>query len=353
MLLDEFESFANMDPEGMLAAIDSLPEQLRTAWKLGQRFDLPEIENPKVIVMVGMGGSAIGADLLQSYAVPISRIPITVWRNYDLPGSVDGPGALVVASSHSGNTEEVLSAFKKAGEIGATRLAITTGGELAKMAKEAGTALWTFEHLGQPRAAVGFSFGLLLALVSRMGLVRDQTSELNQAVGAMEDQGARIKAEVPIVQNMAKRVAGQLMGRWPTVVGAEHLAPVARRWSTQINEIAKAVCQFQEIPEGDHNFVAGVNNPEELLGKTMVLFLQSNSMHPRNIRRMEITRDVMMVEGFNTDMVSAEGETRLSEQWTALHFGDYVAFYLAMSYGVDPSPVHAIESLKRKLAKAE
>lgn len=353
MFLDEVESFAKLDPQGMLDAIDSLPNQLRSAWNLGQQLTLPKIEHPKEIVMVGMGGSAIGADLLQSFAVRTARVPITVWRNYDLPGSVDGPEALVVASSHSGNTEEVLSAFNKAGEVGARRLAITTGGKLAEMARESDAGLWTFKHAGQPRAAVGFSFALLLALISRMGILPDQEGDFNQMVEAMTDQQAQLKAEVPIVQNSAKRIAGQLMGRWPIVIGSEHLAPVARRWSTQINEIAKAVCQFQELPEGDHNFVAGVNNPEELFGKTMVLFLESRYAHPRNIQRIAITRDVLMVEGFNTDMISAEGDSRLAEQWTALHFGDYVAFYLAMSYRADPSPVHAIESLKRRLAEAD
>jgi glucose/mannose-6-phosphate isomerase len=352
MILDNFESFAEMDPENMLAEIDSLPDQLRTAWDLGQQFDLPDMEQPKEIVLVGMGGSAIGADLLQAYVAPMARIPITVWRDYDLPQSADGPQALIVTSSHSGNTEEVLSAFDKAKEIDTGLIAITTGGELAVRARESNTTLWTFDHIGQPRAAVGYSFGLLLALISRMGVIADPTDELVQTAAVMKDKQKKIMAQVPVVQNTAKRVAGQLMGRWPTIMAAEHLAPVARRWSTQINELAKAVCYFQELPEADHNLIAGVNNPEELIGSTMILFLKSKHYHPRNVERTELTRKILMLEGFNTDAIPAKGDSRLAEQWSALHFGDYVAFYLAMSYSTDPTPVHALESLKKRLAEA-
>jgi glucose/mannose-6-phosphate isomerase len=151
------------------------------------------------------------------------------------------------------------------------------------------------------------------------------------------------------VHNPAKRMAGQWMGRWPTVIGAEFLAPVARRWRTQIAEIAKAVAQFEELPEADHNMVAGVLNPEELFGQTMVVFLRGAALHPRNQLRIEATREIVMVEGFNTDVVVARGDGRLAQQWTALHFGDYSAYYLAMACGVDPTPVLAIEGLKDRL----
>ena len=140
------------------------------------------------------------------------------------------------------------------------------------------------------------------------------------------------------------------MGRWPTIIGADHLAPVARRWRTQIGEIAKSLGQFEELPEADHNMVAGVEKPESLFGSTMVVFLRGNEYHPRNQVRTDATKELLMVEGMNTDLVQARGESRMAEQWTTLHFGDYVSFYLAMAYGVDPTPVHAIEELKREIA---
>jgi glucose/mannose-6-phosphate isomerase len=348
MILDRWEEFQGKDPGNMLAEIDNLPEQLGKAWTLGQDTPLEASTGIKNIVLAGMGGSAIGADLLQAYAFSQVAIPITVWRNYGMPNFV-GEESLVITSSHSGNTEETLSAFDQALKAGAKLIAVTTGGELAARANTAGVPLWQFVHAGQPRAAVGFSFGLLLAAISRMGWLRDPAEEVMDAVTSMRDQQATLQAQVSVAQNAAKRVAGQLMGRWPTIIGADFLAPVARRWRTQISEVAKAVAQFEELPEADHNLVAGVANPEELIPKMMVVFLKASHYHARNQLRTDVTREILMREGFNTDVFQAQGKSRLAQQWTTLHFGDYVSFYLAMSYGVDPTPVPAIEGLKGRI----
>jgi glucose/mannose-6-phosphate isomerase len=196
---------------------------------------------------------------------------------------------------------------------------------------------------------VGFSFGLLLALLTRLGLIPDPEEELIGAVETMRQARANLAGAVPVAQNPAKRMAGQLVGRWPTIIGAGFTAPVARRWRTQIAELAKAVAQFEELPEADHNMIAGVRNPQELFASTMVLFLRAAALHPRNHLRIESTRKLLMLEGFNTDVVEGHGETRLAQLWTTLLFGDYTAYYLAMAYGEDPTPVEVIESLKELL----
>jgi glucose/mannose-6-phosphate isomerase len=167
----------------------------------------------------------------------------------------------------------------------------------------------------------------------------------------MRDQQAAIGCASPVAANPAKRLAGQLVDRWPVILGAGVLAPVARRWKGQLNELAKCWAQFEVLPEADHNTVAGVNFPEEQLARTMVLFLESPSDHPRNHLRAEVTRKVLMLEGLGTDTVTAPGNSALANQWTALHFGDYLAYYLAMIYGVNPTPVEAIESLKAELGQ--
>lgn len=351
MILDNWQSFAEIDPSKMLDEIDRLPDQLEHAWELGRSFDLPRWKGIDAVVIAGLGGSAIGADLLQAFATPLSPVPIIVWRNYDLPAFV-GNKTLVIAASHSGNTEETLSAFDRAVSVGAKVMALSKGGELSKRAEKRSLPLLRFEHDGQPRAAIGFSFGLLLAAMSRLGLIPDPSEELLDAIAMMRARQPELQAQIPIVQNPAKRLAGQLIDRWPTVIGADILAPVARRWRTQISEIAKAVAQFEELPEADHNLVAGVSHPESLIAQTMVIFLRAASYHPRNLVRIDVTRRALMVEGFNTDVIEAQGETRLAQQWTTLHFGDYASYYLAMSYGVDPTPVPSIQELKRELEKA-
>jgi glucose/mannose-6-phosphate isomerase len=352
MYLDDYERFAELDPENMLAQIDGLPRQLLGARELGLSQKIPAWTGIRQVLVAGMGGSAIGADLASAYVAPFCKAPIVVHRDYDLPAWARGAETLVIASSHSGNTEETLSAFDAALENGCRCLAISTGGKLAQQAASAGVPVWRFEHQGQPRAAVGFSFGLLLAALIQLNFLPDPVDDFKSTVQAMQAQQENLRADRPTTQNPAKRLAGQLMGRWVTVIGSGILAPVARRWKGQISEIAKAWAQFEFLPEADHNTLAGISNPEDLFARATTLFLRAPSDHKRNLLRSELTRKSFMLEGLGTDFIDARGETPLAHLWTCLHFGDYVAYYLAMSYGVDPTPVESIENFKREMRAA-
>jgi glucose/mannose-6-phosphate isomerase len=351
--LDDLDFIRQHDPQNMLAEIDNLPAQLEKAWELGnQTSQVLKTSEVSRIVISGMGGSAIGADLLAAYIAPSCPVPVIVQRDYGLPAWARGPGTLVIASSHSGNTEETLEAFEAALQSKCRLLAITTGGKLAGRAGQENIPLWKFEHSGQPRAAVGFSFGLLLAVFTRLGLIADPAKDLAEAVGVLKKQQETLRLDVPVTQNPAKRLAGQLVGRWVNVYASGCLAPVARRWKTQINEIAKAGAGFEVLPEADHNALAGLLNPADILSRTATLFLGAPSDHPRNHLRLDLTRQGFMVEGLNTDTYEARGDSPLAHIWTTLHFGDYLAYYLAMAYGVDPTPVEALENFKAAMQAA-
>jgi glucose/mannose-6-phosphate isomerase len=349
MDINNHQNFAKLDSQDMLGEILRLPEQLETAWKEAEKLPLSDFNQVHQVLLVGMGGSAIGASLLKAYAAPLASVPIEVHRNYGLPAWASGPKTLVIVSSHSGNTEEALSALKTALERSCRLLAITTGGKLAETAKNNQTDLWVFNHKGQPRAAVGYSFCLLLNVFFRLGFIPDPSEELIDAISELKKQRDRYAPELPVHQNPAKRLAGQMIDRWVSVFGADFLAPVARRWKGQISELAKAWGQYEDLPEANHNTLAGVVNPEENLTKTMTIFLQGELIHPRNLRRIELTKKSFMLEGISTELIRAEGSTRLAQMWTLIQFGDYTAFYLAMAYNVDPTPVAAIENLKREL----
>ena len=127
------------------------------------------------------------------------------------------------------------------------------------------------------------------------------------------------------------------------------MAPVARRWKTQLNELAKDWSSFEILPEADHNTAAGTRTPPELLSKLFGLFIESPSYHPRNILRSELTRNMLMEDGINVDRYISPGKAPLTQIWTALHFGDYLAYYLALSYRVDPTEVTALDHLKSSL----
>ena len=354
MNLDDLERFKQLDTLNMLGEIDNLPDQLAFAYQLGMKHDLPDWKNFRQVVIAGMGGSAIGADLLAAYCASLAPLPVSVHRDYSLPVHARGEESLVICSSHSGNTEETLDAFESARKAECRIVVVCTGGELAKRAKENNIPIWTFDHAGQPRAAVGFSFGLLLALFQRLGFLPDQSKEMQDTVASMKRTQQHLKADVPAVKNPAKRYAGQLMGRWVTFMGSGLLSVVARRWKGQINEVAKAGANFEFIPEADHNTLAGTMNPQETLNAhTMTLFLRAPSDHPRNRLRSDLTRKAFMLEGMNTDYIDARGETPLAHMWTSILFGDYMAYYLAMGYGVDPTPIQALVEFKEAMKEAK
>ncbi|MHB8856774.1 MAG: bifunctional phosphoglucose/phosphomannose isomerase [Bellilinea sp.] len=350
MNLDDTNRFKELDSLNMLGEVDGLPDQLESAWSLGNRLELPALPGISRVLVAGMGGSAIGADLLAAYIEPFCSVPLFIQRDYTLPAWASGRQTLVIASSHSGNTEETLSVFDQARQAGCSLFVISTGGKLAQLAAEGGIPTWKFEHSGQPRAAVGYSFGLLLALFARLGLIPPQGGDIADALQALREQQALLRIEVPAAKNPAKRQAGQMMGRWVVVLGAGLLIPVARRWKGQVSEVAKAWGQFEALPEADHNTLAGIEFPETVLTNTLVIFLRSAADHPRNRLRSELTLQSFMMAGMATDFYKAKGSTRLAQLWTTLHFGDYTAYYLAMAYGVDPTPIPAISGLKEAMS---
>jgi glucose/mannose-6-phosphate isomerase len=276
---------------------------------------------------------------------------VFVQRDYGLPAWAKGRGTLAVLSSHSGNTEETLSAFDQAVQVHCQIVTVSTGGKLLEKAIHSGLPAWTFKHNGQPRAAVGFSYGLLLALFTRLGLIADADADVKASTAGMIEQRQSINAESPLGKNPAKRLAGQLVGRYPTFFGAGHMAPVARRWKCQINEVSKAVAAFEALPESDHNTLAGVNFPQVALDKAMSFFIRSESDLPRNVLRFELTQQTMMEEGINTDSYLATGHSRMEQLWRGVQFGDFVSYYLAMSYDADPTAIPSILGLKKAMSK--
>jgi len=342
------------DREQQRERIGELPQQCRAAWALAQGLELPPACGAvRHAVILGMGGSAIGGALLQGLVAGECAVPITVVRGYTLPAFVRGPDYLVVGCSYSGNTEETLSAMGEALERGTQPVAVTTGGKLAVLAQERDVPLVCFDYQSQPRAALGYSFTLLLGLFSRLGLARDYSADLEDAARAMEEWGAEIKPAVPAARNAAKSLAGRLANRLPLVYGAGFLAAVANRWKTQFNENSKHWAFFEVLPELDHNAVVGLGIPQAVRERAVVLMLRSNLDHPRVRVRWDVTRELLLREGVMAETLQGRGVSKLAQMLSLIHFNDHVSFYLAMLNGVDPTPVETIAFLKRRLAEAD
>jgi glucose/mannose-6-phosphate isomerase len=349
MDLEEYKHFHKIDKSNMYKEIQVLPDQLEDAWELQSKQDLTNYAGVKRILVAGMGGSAIGGDLLEAFIYEQCTLPIIVHRGYTLPAWAKGLETLVICSSHSGNTEETLTIFKEAGERDCQRLAITTGGNLKEMAKDEHVPIWEFHHKGQPRAAVGYSFGLLLGVIHHMGLIPDPSGDLQKAVEAMRVQRQDLAAEIAPSANPAKQFAQVLHNKWIMVLASDYLAPVSRRWKTQASELAKAWAQYEYLPEANHNTLAGFENPHDLFNDFAMVYLRANSDNPRNHFRSEYTQKEFEKTGGQALNYEALGDNPLSHIWTTLSFGDYLFFYLAMLYDVDPTPVEVMQQLKAAL----
>lgn len=353
--------FACTDPADMLGRINELPRQIRDAWELVSGFGLSENLATDIngIVITGMGGSAIGGDLVAGLAGPVCQVPVVIHRSYGLPGWIN-ENSLVIASSYSGGTEETLSAWDAATKIGARRIAVTTGGALEERARSEQAPALKFSYEAPPRAALGYSFTLILGLLARIGIIRNPGNDLEQAIALLEEAGSGWQPDVPEGRNTAKRLARGLEDALPVVFGAEHLAVVARRWTTQINENSKSWATWFECPELDHNLVVGLERPAGRHSgphggiSRVVRACQLRSAHydDRVTKRLAVTTDLLDKAGIETlDVEPPEGASRLGELLWTIWLGDYVSYYLACLYGEDPTPVKPIDYLKHRLAE--
>jgi len=353
MNLDDTTLLSEFDPGGMLGRIGELPQQCRAAWKLVQEADLmPFYGEIRHVVVLGMGGSAIGGDLLQGLVAGECALPITIVRGYMLPAFVRGPEYMVIGCSYSGNTEETLSAFGEGFERGAQLAAITTGGKLAALAREKGLPLVRFDYQSSPRAALGYSFTLLLGFLHRLNLLRDYAENVEEAAQVMEMWQAEIGPEVPTPRNAAKSLATRLVGRLPVVYGAGFLSTVANRWKTQFNENSKHWAFFESLPELHHNAVVGLGIPQSVRDQIVVLMLRSSLDYVRVQIRWDVTEELLKREKVAAETFWGRGESKLAHALSLIHFNDYVSFYLAMLNEADPSPVETIAFIKRRLAEA-
>ncbi len=349
-LLDDLAAYQRIDPQGMLAHIRDLPRQCRAAWQEAQALELPDdygdIEN---VVILGMGGSAIAGDLLRSLVDLESPVPVFSNRDYELPLLVDGR-TLLIASSYSGNTEEVLSCFERGLGTGAKKVVITTGGKLLATARANGVPAFVFHYESEPRAALGYSFMPLLAIAQKAGIVADKDEDVDEAIAAMIDVATRIDETAPLARNPAKQLAQKLHQRLPVVYGAGILTEVAHRWKGQLNESSKVWCFYEELPEANHNALVGYGLPKEIAARAFVVFLRAPSLHPRILLRYDLTRAALEEAGVESATVDAEGRSPLAQMMSAILFGDWVSLYLAMLNGVAPAPTTPIDKLKEQLA---
>jgi len=349
-ILDDPDARARLDPSGMIEAVHALPDQCREAWAAAEAFRLPSQQAPERIVVLGMGGSAISGDYFRALLALESSVPVFNVRQYDLPPFVD-ERTLVIAASFSGDTEEALAAFEQALATPARKLVITTGGQLLATARANGVPAFTFVYPGEPRAAIGWGLMPLLSFAGTLGLMQAVERDIVETVEVLAALRDECGADAPSLRNPAKQLAQRMHERLPVIHGAGPLIEVARRWKCQLNESAKTWAFCEEMPEAQHNAVVALGLPRAISPATVALFLRSETLdHPRVRLRYEFGRRLFERAGLPCEAVKARGKCALAQMMSLTMLGDYAAAYLALLYGVDPTPTAVIDELKAWLA---
>jgi glucose/mannose-6-phosphate isomerase len=343
---------ARIDVSNQVADVLALPAHLEDAlWRVETAAihrALPAIDELGPLIVCGMGGSAIGGDLASASLGDRMTRPLATLRGYELP-PWSTPDSVVLCASYSGNTEETLACYEAAGALGATRIAATTGGQLAELARGDGVPVIGLPAGLQPRAAVGYMLVSVLEVAALVGAAPGLRTEIDSASDHLKNLAREWGPEADS-GNLAKEIAEKAWESCVCVYGAGPTGPAAYRWKTQINENSKLPAFAAELPEADHNEIVGWTGAAEV-GSFVGIFLEDSDQHPRTRQRIELTLALISPQAKDVVLVESRGQNPLERVLSLVLLGDLISIYMAVLKGVDPTPVDVIERLKVELAR--
>ena len=349
-VLDNQETVKKVDKSGMLGDLVKTPDYCRDAIKRAKQVNLPKKVSPRNIVIVGMGGSAIGGEILKDWLRDDLPIPIEVCRDYILPAYVN-KDTLVLANSYSGNTEETLTAFLTAIKRKCTVLAVTSGGQLEAFCKKLHVPHVMIPSGLQPRVAVPYMFFPLPVLLEKLGILSNIDDELEEAIHVLENVSKANAPTVPASDNRAKQLARDLLGTIPVVYGFRQYTSITHRLKAQFNENSKVHSRSNVFPELNHNETVGYDAPEALSKQQSVILIRDPEEPPEIRNRIETTTDLVFSRANKVMEITAQGKGKLAKMFSVMCIGDYASVYLAILQNKDPTPVKIIDRVKGELAK--
>lgn len=338
------------DSRGMLDLVRAFPSHMADAWERGKQFARTIEPRPlSRVVVCGMGGSAIGGDMVASFLGDRLSCPIHVNRRYSVPAALPRD-AFFVFSSYSGNTAETLSAYGAVSRLGVPACAITSGGELARRCGEDGVPVCVIPGGMPPRAAIAYSFFPLLLALGALGVAAVDESEFQGAVSALERRCQEYGTDDE--SNEAQTLAERLSGRLPFVYSCGGLfEAVARRWSCQFNENSKSLSHFASFTELNHNEIVGWQALGDLRSRIVVVSLEDEDDEPSALRQADISFGIVGALCGGVHRVPSVPGSRMTRILSAMILGDFASVYLAYLNGVDPTPVANIDFLKERLQR--
>lgn len=333
------EDYLQYDKSNLIDQYSKVGADIKSAYLLGDEIEIFDLKTVDQIYFIGMGGSAISGDFTKMILNNLGvKIPVIAIKDYTIPSTMS-ENSLVFAISYSGNTEETLSAFKEAQRITKKCIGLASGGRLEE--------LFTFNRLPfikvpkgyQPRtAAISYLFFPILRILERLGIIPTQQASVQEAVKGI------IKPEL---KNYAINISEKIFGTIPIIYASEKYYPLAYRFKSEINEHAKIHAFSNSYSEFNHNEILGYTTLES--DKYHIITFHFDDDHRRIHKRMDLVKDLTNKAGIETTEIKLTGTNFLVKMFTAIIVGDLSAYYLALRYKKDPSPVNIIEELKKNL----
>lgn len=353
MILDDLSQIKSLDKSGMLQSIEFLDEQCAEAFNDLKGVNFPaDLSQAKNIVVAGMGGSALGAHIIDSLFSGELKVPLEIVNDYHLPAYVSKE-TLVILSSYSGSTEETVSCLKEVQALGCRVIVLTAGKDLAEYKTQNKLAGYIFNpHFnpcGSPRMGLGYSlFGMML-IFGKLGLIKFEETEIKKAIKTIEKYNEAFGVAAMSANNPAKQLASKMKGKIPVYFSSGFLAGNMHTAANQLNENAKSFAAWFLLPEINHHLMEGLVFPEELKKQLAFVFFESELNEERVQKRFALTKEVAAQKGMETLSYVFQEKTKLGQVFEMLVLGSYVSFYLAMLYNIDPTPIPVVDWFKGRM----
>lgn len=346
--LDDPSIISRYDKGDMLSVIARFCSDTRKAIKDSEEVELGALTRNqfKALLIVGMGGSAIGGTLLKDWLLDSCKVPIIVSRGYHLPAWVD-KDTLVYVVSYSGNTEETLSQFREAVDRGSHVISFSSGGQLSRITAKRGIPAVKYSKGYQPRAALAVLFFSLATISRRLGFICDEKwAEVDEALVVLEHLSEEMTPDIPTDVNPGKSLAESIKGYIPFVYGSRLYEGVTYRYSTQFNENSKTPAASSFLPEAFHNSIMASEADAGLLEKICVIIIRDPHDERALVKKADKLTELISDRFGRVVEVETKGEGRLARMLSALYIGDYASVYLGILYGHDPSSIETLKLLK-------
>lgn len=354
--LDNIKKIINLQGgDFVIKSIDNLSLQLKDSFKNSYSVKFPQsYKNISSIIVCGQGGSRFPSLIIQNLFKEQFTIPYIINDDYNLPGFVN-ENTLVILSSYSGTTEEVLTCAEKARKAGAKICGITVGGELKTFLTKNNFPNYIINPLynpsHQPRIGFGYFVGGHLGILFKLGFIKSDKSEVEKAINNLDNLTKKFKINIEKNHNPIKKLAEKIYQKYPYYIVSEFLTGVGNAIANQTNETSKSISSFRIIPELNHHLMEGLKFPDKLKEILIFIFFFSKLYSSKIQKRFLITKEIVKKNNIETVLIELKGKNKIEQTLEVMAIGSYLSMYLSVLYEQDPKIIPYVDYFKKKLAE--